>query len=1162
MKSTNMTALWVLGLSAIFASIATQGATSASASHERPNFLIIVADDLGYSDIGAYGGEIATPNIDRLAAEGVSLTNFYNMSRCSPSRASLLTGRYPHRVGMGENGGSMSPDVRTVAEELKRAGYATAMVGKWHLTRATPIADPVEHLKWVNHQAYFDRDFGDRQTYPAARGFETHYGMVWGVGSYFDPFSLVEQFEPVRSVPKGFYLTDALSDRAVTDIGRLARADKPFLMYLAYTAPHWPLQAPAQAIAKYRKRYERGWEELRKERHARQIELGLIDRSMPLSELAGDWSQDPGKSWSSLSERERAMQAEKMAVHAAMVDVMDQGIGRVLAALQASGQYDNTVIVFLSDNGASPETMSAAGYKPGYDRPSETRDGRPISYEALQPNIGADTSMAGIGAYWANAANTPWRYWKAEAYDGGTHTPFIISWPKGMKRKPGARAQDFAHVIDITPTMYELARVRPTLEGQPPIDGISLAPVLNGRHVARTEPLFFEHEGSRAIIDGDWKLVARAPGPRSEEYAPWSLYNLARDRAETRDVIAQEPERAKQLAARWAEWSTAVKARQRREPAKRPADDIFLDHPSMDKNATVAPAPDARPIASMFAEKPMLDASLTRTDSGVWYLTGTVLRDMPRDGVQLWTSTDRRQWRALGIVHAKGERVLAPKVLARGKSLYLTYTDAEGCARVARGSIDAPTAAYVGSPCLFENTADASLFIDDNGSSYLLWGAGWIARLSSDMDKLAEAPRFLKPDPKLFATNPPPGKDWPVRTRVGSGGATMFKDEDKYVLAANEVTGRMRSPTDDVFMATAPTPYGPFSMRFLAVPHASQTTIVRDADGTLLATYNPKCEDDFALFCEQVGVVPLERAPDGRLRQAARVLTEDSAVASRGALLTSEKMRDPSVTLGGDGQYYLVGTQGGFGFTYPTGGITMWQSSDLKRWDKARMIFEWQGLGHQFKNVAELWAPEIQWSARDRTFYVAFSIMERDVGGKTWLYRSKTGSAEGPYENVTSGPFVEGIDGFVFEDDDGLYLIWGGGRIGKLNAKRDGFDGPVSRLVDVDGENIGYEGNAVIKVNGVYFVTGAEWNGPLRTHGTYDMMYGTSTSLFGPYTKRKLGAPHAGHGTPFRDKEGRYWTTLFGNDVTAPWRRHFGLAPLEIGDDRAIRVLSAEDHSR
>ncbi|MBM0103263.1 family 43 glycosylhydrolase [Steroidobacter sp. S1-65] len=598
--------------------------------------------------------------------------------------------------------------------------------------------------------------------------------------------------------------------------------------------------------------------------------------------------------------------------------------------------------------------------------------------------------------------------------------------------------------------------------------------------------------------------------------------------------------------------SAALGASKRRPPA----DDIFLDHPSQDRNATVMPSAQAKPVEAIFAGKPMLDASIARSANNVWFLTGTILREMPRDGVQLWTSDDRRNWKSLGIVHARGQRIAAPEVSVHGEALYLAYADANGCARIARGSVADPTGQYQTSPCLVENTSDVSLFMDDDGKAYLLWGAGMIASLAPDLQKLAEQPRFLKPDPALFAKNPPPGKDWPVRTRVGSAGASMFKADGRYVLVANEVTGRMRSPTDDVFMAEGPTPYGPFSLRYLAVPHASQTTIVRDEQGTLLASYNPKCEDDFALFCEQVGLAPLERAPEGRWRQSANVLTESGAVAAQRALISGEFMRDPSVALGGDGKYYLVGTQGGFGLVYPEGGINLWRSSDLETWVKSGTVFRWQGLGHDFGNVAELWAPEISWIERDQTYYIAFSIMERDVGGKTWIYRSKTGKAEGPYENVTKGPFVTGIDGFVFQDGQDVYLLWGGGNLGKLNAKRDAFDGPVRRLVDTDGEHIGYEGNAIIKVGDTYFVTGAEWNGPLRTHGTYDMMYGTSKSLFGPYTKRRLGAPHAGHGTPFRDKQGRYWTTMFGNDVTAPYRRQFGLVPLEIGDERAIRVLA------
>jgi arylsulfatase len=553
---------------AIGAALWAQTSSAAPSADERPNFLIIMADDLGYSDVGAYGGEIETPNIDRLASGGLQFTNFYNSARCSPSRANLLTGRYAHRVGMGENGGSMSVDVRTVAEEFRDAHYRTAMVGKWHLTRATPLADPAEHLKWINHQAYLDRDFGDRSTYPAARGFETHFGLVWGVSSYFDPFSLVEGFEPVRTVPKDFYLTDALSDRAVRDIESFAKDERPFFMYLAYTAPHWPLHAPESAIAKYRGRYEGGWEQLRDERYAKLVKLGLIDpATTPKAQMAGDWAVNPEKPWDQLSQAERAQAAAKMSVHAAMIDVMDQGIGRVIEALKRTGQYENTVIVFLADNGASPETMTGSrGYQPGYDRQSETRDGRKIHYGAEQPTLGSDTSMAGIGAFWANAANTPWRYWKAEAYDGGVHTPFIISWPKGLQLKPGTRVNTLGHIMDIAPTFYELAGVKPRTEGQPPVDGVSFVPALKGKKMSRGKPLFFEHEGSRAVILDDWKLVARAPGPQSTIYAPWSLYHLAKDRSETRDLIKQEPKRAAAMAKLWNEWSTSVQARQRREP--------------------------------------------------------------------------------------------------------------------------------------------------------------------------------------------------------------------------------------------------------------------------------------------------------------------------------------------------------------------------------------------------------------------------------------------------------------------------------------------------------------------------------------------------------------------------------------------------------------------
>ncbi|MCW4463850.1 family 43 glycosylhydrolase [Sphingomonas sp. BT-65] len=613
----------------------------------------------------------------------------------------------------------------------------------------------------------------------------------------------------------------------------------------------------------------------------------------------------------------------------------------------------------------------------------------------------------------------------------------------------------------------------------------------------------------------------------------------------------------------------AVPAAAQVQPLKKAvADDIFADHPSMDKNATVMPAADAKPVAAIFSERPIGDASVARLPGGGWVLTGTTLRNGPRHGVELWTSPDAKKWTRVGPAKISGngiaagdvsERYLAPSVTVAGERLFLAFSDKTGCARIATGSAAAPGGAFAASPCLVEDAADVSLFVDADGKGYLVWSGGMIARLEDEFQKLAEAPRFLKPDQKLFAKHPPVGKDWPVRTRVGTRGATLARDGGKYILAASEVTGRMRTATEDLFVAEAPTPYGPFSMRALAVPHAGRGSLVRLDDGKLAAGYNPKCDDGFALFCEQVGLVPLERAPDGRLRQAASVITEDSAVAGRKALVVTESMRDPSVTLGGDGYYYLVGTLDGYGYHRPEGGVKLWRSADLEKWDEVGFIWRWEGLGYDFgTNIAELWAPEIMWSARDKTYYLAFSVMERGVGGKTWLYRSTSGRAGGPYENVTKSFFVNGIDGFPFEDDDGLYFLWGGGSIAKLNARRGGFEGPVRQLGDVDGDHVGYEGNGLIKVNGVYFLTGAEWHGPLRTHGTYDMMYGTSKSLFGPYTQRRMGAPHGGHGTAFKDKQGRYWYTMFGNDPTAPWRMQFGLVPIDIGDPASIGVPRVE----
>lgn len=524
------------------------------AAAHRPNVIVILADDIGYSDIGAYGGEIDTPNLDALAARSLRFTDFNTMSRCCPSRASLLTGRYPHRVGMAGNGTSLSRDVPTLAEELRGAGYATTMVGKWHLTAAKALPDPAEHLKWLNHQGYLDRDFGDRSTYPVARGFDHHWGIIWGIADYDDPFSLVNDYEPVRSVPADFYLTDAISDHAVSEVRRLGTGTKPFFLYLAYTAAHWPLMAPEATIQKYLARYRAGWDAIRRDRFARQVGSGLVDPGAAhLPAVDNGYPANTAPGWDALGPQEREAQARKMATHAAMIDIMDQGIGRVIAALKASGQYDDTMVLFMSDNGASPEIM----VRPGYDRPSETRDGQPIAYGEYPDGIGTERTMGAIGAQWASAANTPWRFWKAESYRGGTQSPLLLSWPSHMTAAQGRLVRDRAHIIDIFPTVMAAARAAPTTQGKPPVDGVSLLPALQRRHIAPGRKLYWEHYGARAVSDGHWKLVELAPRAKQPS-REWSLFDLRSDPTEMHDIAAAKPGVVTKLKTAWSRWASAV----------------------------------------------------------------------------------------------------------------------------------------------------------------------------------------------------------------------------------------------------------------------------------------------------------------------------------------------------------------------------------------------------------------------------------------------------------------------------------------------------------------------------------------------------------------------------------------------------------------------------
>lgn len=512
-------------------------------AEDRPNVLVIMADDLGFSDLGCYGSDIDTPHLDRLAAGGLRFTQFYNASRCCPTRAALLTGKYPHEVGLRTNGASLSKDVPTLAEIFSRNGYHTAMAGKWHLTHAAKLAgdsvDSPEHLAVLNNQTRVEW-FGEKETYPAARGFQQHFGVIWGIVNFFHPFALVDGFEPVYDLPADFYLTDALNAKTADYIWEFSRDEKPFFIYLAHTAPHWPLHARPEDREKYRGKYDAGWEVMRKQRYDRQVKMGLIDPAIyPLPEI------DLGsrKAWNAMSDQERALDAAKMETHAAMIDRLDQGLGDVLTALEETQQLNNTIIVFLSDNGASPEEP----VRPGYDRPSETPDGRVIRYTGQFPpsELGQDDTWTGLGGALANSCNTPFRYWKKESYHGGCASPFIIHWPAGLKPQENGLTDQVAHVFDLLPTFLDAAGI----DSAPFAPrGKSLLPLLRGQAYEGHQQLFFEHAGGAAHRDGDWKIVRLKPKD------DWQLYNLAVDRTETQDLADEQAERVGRMSQAWQTW--------------------------------------------------------------------------------------------------------------------------------------------------------------------------------------------------------------------------------------------------------------------------------------------------------------------------------------------------------------------------------------------------------------------------------------------------------------------------------------------------------------------------------------------------------------------------------------------------------------------------------
>lgn len=459
---------------------------------ERPNIVVIMADDLGFADLGCYGSEIETPNLDKLAKRGLRFSQFYNTAKCHSSRVSLLTGLYCDQAGAE----SLSRGA-TFAETLSTSGYNTAMVGKWHLSKQ-----------------------------PTDFGFQRYWGHLSGATNFFtgdNTFRLDGQPWKVSETWNGkpFYTTNVVSDFGIEFINDAERTGKPFLLYMAFNAPHYPLQAPEQAVKKYEGRYDQGWDALRVQRHQKQLALGLLSKKWKLSPRP-----EHIPAWDSLNKDEQAWEADRMEVFAAMVDLLDQNVGRIIQRLEESNQLDNTLVMFCSDNGACPFERTRGRQLAPWD---------PASYWTYD-------------ASWAHVGNTPFRLYKQNQHEGGISSPLIVHWPDGLKTKSGEITDQPAHLIDVAATLLELSGAEyPTKIGErdiDPLEGKSMLPIFKGKHREIHESLYFHFSTDRALREGPWKLVSAKRGR-------WELYNLDDDRTETNDLAAEMPERVQAMAERW-----------------------------------------------------------------------------------------------------------------------------------------------------------------------------------------------------------------------------------------------------------------------------------------------------------------------------------------------------------------------------------------------------------------------------------------------------------------------------------------------------------------------------------------------------------------------------------------------------------------------------------
>jgi arylsulfatase len=508
---------------------------------QRPDIVLILNDDMGYSDLGCFGGEVDTPTLDRLARDGLRFSQFYNTARCSPSRASLLTGLHPHQTGIGiltyDSGpegyaGNLNQRCVTIAQALKAGGYRTYMSGKWHVS--SNLREPTD-------------------SWPMQRGFDAFYGTIIGAGSFYDPNTLTRGNVNVEheAHEEGFFYTDAISDQAVAYIREhhAQHPERPLFQYVAYTAPHWPLHAHEEDIVKYKGRFDAGWDALREERLQRLVASGVLRDSWKLSPR--DPNQPP---WTEAEHKAWLLRC--MEVYAAQIDRMDQGIGRIVRALEEAGRLDNTLFIFLADNGACAEDIpEGVSLEELVDKlmiaRSHTRSGEPVhigNNTSIMP--GPENTYQSYGQAWANLSNTPFRLYKHWIHEGGISTPLIMHWPQGITERgairhtPGYLPDIMATLLDVTGLPYP-----EQWEGQAiaPLEGHSLKPALQAELPERP-PMFWEHEGNCAVRIGKWKLVRKHPGP-------WELYDLDADRTELNDLAAQHPERVRDMAAQYEAWA-------------------------------------------------------------------------------------------------------------------------------------------------------------------------------------------------------------------------------------------------------------------------------------------------------------------------------------------------------------------------------------------------------------------------------------------------------------------------------------------------------------------------------------------------------------------------------------------------------------------------------